>query len=269
MATNEAERRRWNDPYWASVWPHREQVTSSVTGYLLEHLQPAEGERILDVGSGGGVATLAIGPRAGSGAVVGADISAPLVDLARQRARERGLDNVSFVVADVQHDAVPGAPFDAVTSQFGVMFFDEPGRAFANLRAQTAPTGRIVFACWQELERNPWFAGPALAPFVPPPPPPAPGKSPTGPFSLGDARATTALLETSGWNRVERHPYELVVTVDRDAIIDQGQLQFQGIPEAVREEAWEALQAALEPLKDPDGRYRLPLAFQIFTASPA
>ena len=73
---------------------------------------------------------------------------------------------------------VPGGPFDAAISQFGVMFFEEPVVGFANIRAHLVPGGRLVFACWQSSERNPWTFFPAVAEFVPPPPEPAPGKSP-------------------------------------------------------------------------------------------
>ena len=59
--TNAAERRRWNDDYWASVWPKREQLTSAITDILLGHLELVDSERTLDIGSGGGTTTIAAG----------------------------------------------------------------------------------------------------------------------------------------------------------------------------------------------------------------
>ena len=197
---NVVERRRWNDACWASVWPKREAMTSSVTEILLSHLDLRTGERVLDVGSGGGITAIAAVDRVGpGGSVVGADISAPLVELASRRAADRQIPNLSFCVADVQRDTVPGAPFDVAVSQFGVMFFDEPVTAFANIRRHLAPGGRFAFACWQPIERNPWFLGPALADFALAPPPPAPGKSPTGPFSLSDPERVGEILAGAGW----------------------------------------------------------------------
>ena len=184
---DEAERRRWNDEYWASVWPRREQLTGAVTEVLLDAVGLAAGEQVLDIGSGGGTAAFAAAERVGAtGSVLGADISVPLVGFATQRARDRGAANVRFVVADVQREAIDGAPFTVAISQFGVMFFDEPVVAFANIRAQLGPGGRLAFVCWQDPAQNPWFVGPSLAPFIAPPPPPAVGKSATGPFSLAD-----------------------------------------------------------------------------------
>jgi SAM-dependent methyltransferase len=265
---NEAERRRWNDEYWASVWPRRERLTNAVTDVLLEQLALAGGDRVLDVGTGGGVAALAAAQVVGeTGEVVGADLSVPLVALARQRAQERGAANIRFVVADVQTDAIEGAPFTAAVSQFGVMFFDEPVVAFGNLRAQVAAGGRLAFACWQDPRSNPWFVGPALAPFLGPPPPPAPGKSPTGPFSLADANRTSAVLAQAGWSAIERIDYERTVTVERDAIVDDPQLTFLGVEDRHLEAARAAVDDHLAALRRDENHFDAPLAFRVFTAT--
>jgi SAM-dependent methyltransferase len=266
--TNVGERRRWNDAYWASVWPKREVMTTAVTDVLFDHLTLREGERALDVGSGGGLTTLMAGDHVGAGgSAVGADISEPLVALARTRAADRRATNVSFYVADVQRDTVPGEPFDVVLSQFGVMFFDEPVAAFANIRRQVVSGGRLGFACWQAIERNPWFVGPALADYAPSPPPPAPGKSPTGPFSLSDPERVGEILADAGWKAAAHTTYELIATVDRDAIVDDGQLMFLGVPEDAFDDARRAIGEHLKPLQTADGRIRTPLSIQIFTAS--
>jgi SAM-dependent methyltransferase len=261
------ELKRWNDPYWTSVWPKREALTACVTPYLLEHLAPVSGERILDVGPGAGLASLAVAERLGpDGQLVGADISEALVSLASHRATERGLARASFLIADMQNRSIPGGPFDAVASQFGVMFFDQPVKAFANLRTHARPGGRLVFVCWQEMARNPWFTGPALVDFVPPPPTPAPGMSRTGPFALADPAAVRELLSRAGWVDVGHHRHELVATVELDSILDAGQLRFQGVSAASEQDAWHGAMTFLEPLRRPDGRYDAPLAVQVFTA---
>jgi len=267
VATNAAERRRWNDEYWTSVWPKREQLTSAVTDTLLAHLELAAGERVLEIGSGGGTATIAAGHLVGAGTVVGADISAPLVEFARSRVATAGADNVSFLVADVQQDDIPGAPFDAALSQFGVMFFDDPAVAFGNIRRQLVPGGRLAFACWQAPERNPWFVGPILAEYLPPPPPVAPGKSATGPFSLQDPDRVRAILDSAGWHGIERAAYDVVVSVDREAIVDDPQLAFLGVPDAAFEQARRSVDEHLDRLRGEGGRLDAPLSFQVFTGT--
>jgi ubiquinone/menaquinone biosynthesis C-methylase UbiE len=91
-------------------------LSTAVTDILFSHCRFQPTDTVLDVGSGGGVAALAAARIVGDGKVVGADISAPLVELARRRAAEQRTTNVSFVVADVQQETVPGGPFDAATA---------------------------------------------------------------------------------------------------------------------------------------------------------
>ena len=75
---NQAERRRWNDPFWSEDWPKRERFAESVTPLLMRVLAPRPSERVLDVGCGDGPATLPRQQPSGStGKAVGADISAP------------------------------------------------------------------------------------------------------------------------------------------------------------------------------------------------
>jgi SAM-dependent methyltransferase len=265
---NETERRRWNDPYWSGVWPRREQLTGAVTPVLFEHLQLKPGERVLDIGSGAGITSIAASGFVGStGEVVGADISAPLVAFSTRRAANENALNVRFLEADVQEDQIPGAPFDVALSQFGVMFFESPQAAFRNIRGQLREGGRLGFACWQVAENNRWHLTRAIGPFLPPAPPPTPGTSATGPFSLGDPAHTKALLEGAGFHGIEHTAFDLVADVGPEAIVDEEQLVFLGVPEDRLPEAREAVAAHLTQFARPDGRYDAPLAVQIFLAA--
>ena len=104
---------------------------------------------------------------------------------------------------DVQTGGLGHAPFDLVVSQLGVMFFDEPLVAFGAIRTLLGPDGRLVFACWQGVELNPWHLSTSLRGLVPPPPLPPPGKSPVGPFTLGDDEYVRDILGGAGFAEVE------------------------------------------------------------------
>jgi|SRR5579875_4976 len=265
---NEAQRRHWNSDVRLTRWRSREPMTTTVVATLTGHAGVEAGQRVLDVGCGGGRTTIAVAIRTGpDGAVTGADISAPMLDLARRRAAAEGLGNTHFVQADVQTATLDGAPFDAAISQFGVMFFEETMTAFANIRAHLRPGGRLTFACWQAEERNPWYTGGMLQPFCPPVPAPAPGKNAVGPFTLADPDYTTGVLAAAGWSAIEWTPAEHTATVDRDALLDsEDYLRYLQVPEDQVPQARAACERQLAPLERGDGRYDAPLAFQIFTA---
>jgi len=266
---NAFERWRWNDAYWTSTWPTREALTGSATMSLLERLALRDGERVLDVGSGAGTTTIeAARSVAPSGEVVGADISAPLVALAQRSALRAGAENVRFVLADVQTERVDGGPFDVVMSQFGVMFFEDPVAAFASLRAQVADGGRLGFACWQAAEKNPWFLGHALAGLVPGRET-APGAHVTGPFALSDPDEVAALLGATGWGPASIEAVEATATVPREAIADEGQPAFLGVPTDRLGEARDAVERLLEGFEVVDGNYRVPIAYFVVSAAAA
>jgi SAM-dependent methyltransferase len=264
---NESERQHWNDPRWSSLWPKRERLTSEVTSFLLRHARLQPGERVLDVGSGGGGTSFEAGVAVGtSGVVVGADLSLPLVELARRRGLERGALNVTFESLDMQIQPVPGRPFDIAISQFGVMFFDDPVTAFRNIRDQLQKLGRLAFACWQEPAGNPWLVRPVLAPFQPAPPQPPAGVVAPGPFAFADPAYVTGILEAAGFTDVARTPYEVSVDAPADAVIDEDQVAASGVPPERQVEAQAALDAHMRQFEQGDGLSRFPLAFQVFEA---
>jgi SAM-dependent methyltransferase len=270
MGTNEFEQRRWNDERWVAVWPKRERLTDAISEYLLDAAALRSGERVLDIGCGGGKTSIAAARLVGGkGAVVGADLSVPLSELAEQRAADAGVENVVFRVLDVQTDTIGGGPFDVAISQFGVMFFDEPITAFRNIRAHLRPGGRIAFACWQAMERNPWFFAAAVAEFAPPPPTAAPGKSPTGPFALADPDTATHILQSAGFANIRRTARQIEIEVPEDSVVDEAQLRFIGIPEDKLVAAQAAVDAHMRQFKLQNGLSRFPLAFQLLQAGNA
>jgi SAM-dependent methyltransferase len=264
---NEAQQRHWNDAARLSAWRRREPLTATVTDTLMEHAAVQSGESVLDVGCGGGRTTIAAARLAGpAGRALGADISAPLVALARERAAAASVSNARFAIADVQQTALDGGPFSLAISQFGVMFFDDAVAAFARIRAQLQPGGRLAFACWQAMADNPWFTGPSVQAFCPPAPAPA-GKNATGPFALADPEYTAGVLAAAGWSQLGRTPYRRVATVGPDVLDDtDAYLSYLGVAADRISEAKAASQRQLAPLLRDDGHYDAPLAFQVFTA---
>lgn len=176
--------------------------------FAAAQLQP--GGRVLDVGCGCGATTLEAAKRVGpTGRAVGIDISAIMLTRARERARELGLDNATFELADAQSDTLPATGFDAIISRFGVMFFAHPETAFRNLLTAVRRGGRMTFVCWQKIDANPWMLLPMLAVMQHvtvqrPADPNAPG-----PFAFADAERVRRLMESAGWKDVAASRFEI------------------------------------------------------------
>jgi SAM-dependent methyltransferase len=207
MSANEGHRRLWNDPEWVKRWLEVEASAAPVTGPLLEAAGIQAGERVLDIGCGGGLTTIAAARAAGAGgSATGVDLSQPLLELARARAAEEGLPNVSFVAADGQSEPFPGGPFEVAISRFGVMFFNDPVAAFGNILAHLEPGGRLAFACWQGAVQNPWFAQPILERYRPAAPA-AGGGPPPGPLAFGNRAYVEAILGEAGFDATAWHEH--------------------------------------------------------------
>jgi len=265
--SNEKESKRWNDDRWVAAWPKRERLTEALTPYLLEAAAAQPGQRVCDIGCGGGAQTIALAQAVGTtGRVVGFDISEPLVELARERAGEAGAANVEFVVTDVQTEGLGPEAFDLAVSQLGVMFFDEPLAAFGAIRAGIRAGGRLVFVCWEWVEKNPWHTGTALRPFVPPPRLPAPGKSPVGPFSLGDEEYVRDTLGGAGFGSVESQGFDITVRAPASAVVDRSLFEFMGVTPERMDEAGAAIEQHLARFAVGDGEYEYPLAFRVYQA---
>jgi SAM-dependent methyltransferase len=96
------------------------------------------------------------GRAAAGGSVLGVDLSAPAIELARELTAREGLSNVSYLRADAQGHPFPAGHFDLCISRFGAMFFADPVAAFANIGTALRPGGRLVMLVWQARERNEW-----------------------------------------------------------------------------------------------------------------
>jgi SAM-dependent methyltransferase len=206
--TNVEMIRYWNEsagPTWVANQERLDAQIAPLGARMLARAGLAAGERVLDVGCGCGETTLEAARAVGdAGRVAAVDISEVMLARARERAEAAGLAHrIDWRRADAQTARFEDARWDAVVSRFGVMFFEDPVAAFANLARALRPDGRLAFVCWQAREKNPWMMAPAMAaakhiPFGPPPAPDAPG-----PFAFGDADRVRGILARAGFVDVE------------------------------------------------------------------
>lgn len=271
----------------AAAWVANEAIFDGifapVTEALLRTAGIGVGERLLDVGCGSGSlleAAAAVGARA-----AGVDISPGMVEAARRR-----VPDAEVVVADAQSVAVadlPGAPYDVVVSRFGVMFFEDPVQAFANLHAATGTDGRLVFACWRSQAENPMFSlGTSVLAAHLDPEPEAEGAP--GPSSLADPDHLRSVLTEAGWQQVRLTPFDFTCEyggagnegVERDGVEQRLRIVLSGSTSRQARERIEARsgaagwEAAVEEVRttlraeaDPQGRLRHDAAVWLVEAS--
>ncbi len=259
----------WNEisgPKWVELDEAINRLIAPLGSELLDTARVESGERVLDVGCGCGVTTLALAQRVGPGGrVTGIDISTPMLESAALRCDDAGAEQVEFLNADAQTRDFSQMEADLVFSRFGVMFFAQPEAAFRNLRSALRPGGRLHFACWRERRRNPWMILPAqaVAELVEPPvqDPDAPG-----PYALADPEKTQAILRKAGFSEVACESLDRTIDVTGGRSLDEtvaflaqmgpaGALLREASDE-VRQTARQAIRDRLEPLLH-EGRIEL------------
>ena len=227
MSPNQGQAQAWNggeSVHYVSHADRYDRQLATFSAALVDRAAPTPDDVVLDVGCGCGVTTLMFADRAQR--VLGLDISHPLVAIAEARALEAGIANADFMVADAQtHDFVDGE-FTLIVSQFGLMFFDDPEAAFANLRRSLAPGGRLSFVCWQGLELNEWLTvvGRAVAQYCELPEFGGRAGGP-GMFALKQPDEAIALLEAAGFGQVEVEPVVTTVLLAGGGTVDES-LEF-------------------------------------------
>ena len=196
----------WNSTMghaWVAQQAVISSVFTSVTNVSVGAAAAKPGEHVVDIGCGTGDTLLEFARTVGSsGAALGVDVSVPMLDLARHRADEAGLGNVTCALADATTYAFEPRWADLVYSRFGVMFFDDPVKAFANIRSGMKQGGRLVFVCFRTMPESSWFRVPmdAARPHLPPQPPADP--SAPGMFSFAREERLRGILSDAGFREI-------------------------------------------------------------------
>jgi ubiquinone/menaquinone biosynthesis C-methylase UbiE len=182
-----------------------QNITDTLTDIhelVTKRLEPSEGVRWLDLACGTG----AMAERAAqAGAdVTGIDLAPALIETAKERADEHGLD-IDYRVGDCENLDVDDDSFDAVSSTFGVMFAPDHEATAAELKRIVKPGGRIGLANWTpEGGLAKMFA--MMKPFQPPPP-----EGAGVPFQWGSEQHVQGLLGDAFDLELERHVSHLRV----------------------------------------------------------
>jgi SAM-dependent methyltransferase len=231
------------------------------TGFMAAELikQPDDGGAARDSEAGGRAG------RVPPGTLVCSDHAEAMLDVARARAADQGIDNVEFVRLELEWIDLPAASVDAVLCRWGMMLAVDPGAAAREMRRVLKPGGRVALAVWNEAKLNPWATIPGRALIelghAEPPDPNAPGM-----FALAPASRLADLLESAGFTDVLVESVEvnrprddldayLGETLDLSRIFADAMGQLS---EAQRDEVKRKLIELTKPFEQPDGTLLLP-----------
>jgi SAM-dependent methyltransferase len=220
-SANAAQIAEWNGEQgqrWVQLQQQMDAMIEPFGQAALQAGAPQTGERVLDIGCGCGATTLvlarAVAPR---GQVLGVDVSAPMLAVARRLAAAAPELPLRFVEADAATAELPHGQ-DLLFSRFGMMFFDQPAAALHHLRGALRPGGRCAFVCWRAPRDNPWAMAPLMAArkALGITPPPADPHAP-GPFAFADEQRLHGLLSAAGFGGIDIRRVDVLLRVGSDA----------------------------------------------------
>jgi ubiquinone/menaquinone biosynthesis C-methylase UbiE len=206
---NAREVQYWNSAQtraWADEYDVIDRLFAGLTRVALDHAAPKLGERVIDIGCGSGTTVLELAARVGpTGYVLGADVSKPSVEKARERITAAGVQQ-AIMLCDVSTHTFPANSFDLVFSRFGVMFFADPVAAFANIHKAMKSDGRLAVAVFRTPQENKWATAALAAVRHLLPPITPPGPEDPGQFSWADAARVHRILETARFQDISLTP---------------------------------------------------------------
>ena len=275
--TNAEQSLLWNGTSgyaWVEEQALLDHILRPFETLLVEAVSARSATHVLDVGCGTGGTTLAVAHMLGTkGRSIGVDISAPMIAVARTRAEREGA-TAEFLHADAQTHAFARASADMIISRFGVMFFDDPIAAFANLRRAATDDAALHFFAWRRPADNPFMttaerAAKPLLPDMPSREPDAPGQ-----FALADPDRIGRILAESGWADIDIRPVDVRCAFPETEMIRYftrlGPLArvLPQVDERTRREVVETVRAAFDPYVH-GGEVRFDAACWVVGARPA
>ena len=268
-ADNSEQIAEWNGALGQRWVAKRQEIDRLVLPFgdaALKAAAPQPGERVIDIGCGCGDTSLEIARIVGeAGAVLGIDVSQPMLAVAHARGALANYAHLAFREGDASEAALP-ADTDLLFSRFGVMFFSQPSQAFSHMRKSLRAGGRCVFVCWRAPRDNPWAMTPLSAARAAMNVTPAPADPDApGPFAFAEEGRLRTILSGAGFDAVDMQRFDAAVflgATPRSAA--EGAVQMGPVSRLAREVGAEhlplildAVERALAALAAPDGHVSL------------
>jgi ubiquinone/menaquinone biosynthesis C-methylase UbiE len=219
----------------------RGEASEAVTEMMLDLANIQVGDRVLELATGMGELAVMTARLVGDkGYVLATDISANMLNMAAEAAREADLTNVETRVMDTESIELTPASFNAALCRSALMLFPNAAKAMAGVYRALKPSGKFAVTVWSTAEKNPFHALPlAIVSRLAKIPLPAPGQP--GLFALSGQGVLEECYPTAGFRDVAVR----AVSVQR---------HFRSTAEAVNamKDSFPRLQTLLTKLSDAD-----------------
>jgi len=179
------------------------QWLGKATDKMLDMAGISNGHRVLDIAAGAGEQSITAAKKVGlSGYVLATDISANILEYAKQMAQQAGVNNIETKVMDGENLALEDETFDAVISRVGLIYFPDQQKALKEMLRVLKPGGKVAAIVYSTPEKNKFFSVPvSIIRNRAKLPPPLPGQP--GPFSLGAAGVIENAFSQAGFKNVK------------------------------------------------------------------
>lgn len=238
---------------WYRWSPLLHRWLGNTTNKMLDMAGVTIGQKVLDIAAGAGEQSITAAKRVGpTGGVLATDISANILEYAKQMAMQAGISNIKTAVMDGENLTLEDEAFDVVISRVGLIYFPDQQKALKEMLRVLKPGGKIAAIVYSVPEKNTFFSVPvSIIRNRAQLPPPLPGQP--GPFSLSQKGVIENTFSMAGFKNIT----SLLVNAPLICASAKECLQFEkesfgalhqmmsGLSETEKAAVWDEIETAL------------------------
>ena len=235
---------------WVTKQDSMDIMLSPLGEEAIKKLNLSSNENVLDIGCGCGSTTISIANEIlNNGTISGIDISIPMIEKAKRSVNDLSISNIDFFVKDVQTENLGKNIFSSAYSRFGVMFFDDPFKAFSNILTSLKESGKLSFVCWQSPKLNPWqsLSVQAVREFIDLPSPP---KRNPGPFAFQEKDYVNDILKKAGFKDIQIDDFQREIDMFYGKALEEAAEDYLSINPVITEMLKESSQEIRKSVSD-------------------